>query len=42
MLAINYSTMRNKLKRYCDEATDNNETVIVTIKQENKKKISSF
>ncbi|MCM1500030.1 MAG: type II toxin-antitoxin system prevent-host-death family antitoxin [Clostridium sp.] len=34
MLAINYSTMRNNLKNYCDEATDNNETVIVTRKQE--------
>lgn len=34
MLAINYSTMRNSLKKYCDEATDNNETVIVTRKQE--------
>lgn len=34
MLAINYSTMRNNLKSYCDQATDNNETVIVTRKQE--------
>lgn len=34
MLAINYSTMRNNLKNYCDEATDNNETVIVTRKHE--------
>lgn len=34
MIAINYSTMRNKLKDYCDAATDNNETVIVTRKDE--------
>ncbi|WP_455631338.1 type II toxin-antitoxin system Phd/YefM family antitoxin [Megamonas sp.] len=32
MLAVNYSTIRNKLKTYCDEATDNNETIIVTRK----------
>ena len=35
MLAVNYSTIRNNLKTYCDEATDNNETVIVTRKDEN-------
>lgn len=34
MLAVNYSTIRNKLKTYCDEATDNNETIIVTRKAE--------
>ena len=34
MLAVNYSTIRNNLKNYCDQATDNNETVIVTRKQE--------
>ena len=34
MLAINYSTMRNNLKDYCDAATDRNETVIVTRKEE--------
>lgn len=34
MLAVNYSTVRNKLKTYCDEATDNNETIIVTRKAE--------
>lgn len=34
MLAINYSTMRNHLKDYCDAATDRNETVIVTRKEE--------
>ena len=34
MLAVNYSTIRNNLKSYCDEATDNGETVIVTRKAE--------
>lgn len=34
MLAVNFSTIRNNLKSYCDEATDNNETVIVTRKDE--------
>ena len=34
MLAVNYSTIRNHLKNYCDEATDNGETVIVTRKDE--------
>lgn len=34
MLAVNYSTIRNNLKGYCDEATDNNETVIITRKDE--------
>lgn len=34
MLAVNYSTIRNNFKTYCDEATDNNETVIVTRKDE--------
>lgn len=34
MLAVNYSTIRNNLKNYCDEATDNNETIIVTRKEE--------
>jgi antitoxin YefM len=32
MLAVNYSTVRNNLKDYCDEATDNNETIVVTRK----------
>ena len=35
MLAVNYTTIRNNFKDYCDTATDNNETVIVTLK--NKK-----
>lgn len=34
MLAVNYSTIRSKLKNYCDKATDENETVIVTRKDE--------
>ena len=33
MLAVNYSTLRNNLKDYCDQATDN-KTVIVTRKEE--------
>lgn len=34
MLAVNYSTIRNNLKHYCDKATDSHETVIVTRKDE--------
>lgn len=34
MLAVNYSTIRSKLKDYCDKATDNHETVIITRKGE--------
>jgi antitoxin YefM len=34
MLAVNYSTIRNNLKDYCDRVTDQNETVIVTRKDE--------
>ena len=34
MLAVNYSTVRNNLKEYCDKATDSDETVIVTRKNE--------
>lgn len=34
MIAVNYSTIRNNLKTYCDKATDENETVIVTRKGE--------
>lgn len=34
VLAVNYSTIRNNLKSYCDQATDNHETVIVTRKGE--------
>ena len=34
MLAVNYSTIRNNLKDYCDKVTDLHETVIVTRKDE--------
>ena len=34
MLAVNYSTIRDNLKSYCDKATDEDETVIVTRKNE--------
>ena len=34
MLAVNYSTIRNNLKGYCDRVTDERETVIVTRKDE--------
>ncbi|UWG98572.1 type II toxin-antitoxin system Phd/YefM family antitoxin [Dehalobacter sp. DCM] len=34
MLAVNYSTIRNKLKDYCDKVTDDYETVIITRKDE--------
>lgn len=34
MLAVNYSTIRNNLKAYCDKATDSHETVIITRKDE--------
>ena len=34
MLAVNYSTLRNNLKAYCDKATDESETVIVRRKNE--------
>ncbi len=35
MIATNYSEVRNKLKDYCDLATDNAETILVT-RKENK------
>ena len=34
MLAVNYSTIRSRLKDYCDKVTDESETVIVTRKDE--------
>ena len=34
MLAVNYSTIRQNLKAYCDKVTDCHETVIVTRKDE--------
>lgn len=33
MLAINYSTLKNNLKDYCEKASDNNQTIIVTRKK---------
>ena len=32
MVAANYTSVRNNLKEYCDLATDQNETVILTRK----------
>lgn len=34
MVAVNYSTVRENLKTYCDRVTDEQETVIVTRKDE--------
>lgn len=34
MVAVNYTTMRNNFKDYCDKATDENEVVVITRKQE--------
>ncbi len=34
MLAVNYSTIRNNFKDYCDKASDLYETIIVTRKDE--------
>ena len=34
MLAVNYSTLRNNFKEHCDRIVDNNETVVVTRKNE--------
>jgi len=34
MIAVNYSTIRENLKSYCDRVTDDKETVIVTRKGE--------
>lgn len=34
MIAVNYSTIRNDLKNYCDKVVDNGEVVIVTRKGE--------
>lgn len=34
MLAVNYSTIRNNLKDYCDKASEFQETIIVTRKNE--------
>lgn len=42
MLAVSYSTIRNNLKDYCDKATDLQETVIVTRKDEKNVVIMSL
>ena len=42
MLAVNYSTVREHLKEYCDKVTDNKETVIVTRKNEKNEIRDSF
>ena len=34
MLAVNYSTIKNNLKSYCDEVSDHDEVIIVTRKKE--------
>ena len=34
MVAANYTTVRNNLKDYCDKATDENEVVVVTRKDD--------
>ncbi len=34
VIAVNYSTIRNHLKAYCDKVTDDYETVIITRKDE--------
>ena len=34
MVAVNYTKARNNLKEYCDKATEDNETVIVTRKED--------
>ncbi len=34
MLAVNYSTLRNNLKSYCDRATEDAETIFITRKDE--------
>jgi antitoxin YefM len=35
MLAVNYTTLRESLKEYCDLATNDYETIIVTRKNKN-------
>ena len=42
MLAVNYSTIRNNLKDYCDQATHNHDTIIVTRKGEKNVVIMSL
>jgi len=42
MLAANYSTIRSNLKEYCDKATDDYETIIVTRKDDKNVVIMSL
>ena len=42
MPAVNYSTIRNNLKDYCDKVTDESETMIVTRKHEKNVVIMSL
>ena len=42
MLAVNFSTIRSNFKEYCDKATDENETGIVTRKDEKNVVIMSL
>ena len=42
MIVVNYTTIRNDLKNYCDKATDLGETIIVTRKEEKNVVIISF
>ena len=42
MLAANYTTVRNNLKDYCDKASDENETVLVTRKADKNVVIMSL
>ena len=42
MLAVNYSTIRNNFKNYCDRITDEDETIIVTRKNEKNVVIMSL
>ena len=34
MIAVNFTTARNRFKDFCDRVTDDNETVIITRKAE--------
>lgn len=34
MLTVNYSTIKNSFKKYCDKVSDSQETIIITRKNE--------
>lgn len=42
MVAANYTTVRNNLKDYCDKASDDNEIVLVTRKEDKNVVIMSL